>query len=182
MITVCHKHFYNIINGSLFNNLMTVAVFLNTIIMAMDGLFEDEGAIAIMDFVSLIFTYTFIGELTCKLIAMGPLGYLRDKMNIFDGSIVLLSLFELIFMSGGSKAVSAFRSIRIFRTFRVLRVTRLLRSLEFMAVIIQVVSKSIDKLMWVALLSFLLIFIYSLLGMQIYGGQFNYKDDRRFIR
>lgn len=86
-------------------------------------------------------------------------------MNLFDGSIVMLSLFELIFMSGSNKAVSAFRAVRIFRTFRVLRVTRLLRGLAFMSTIISVVSKSIDKLMWVAVLMFLLIFIYSLLGM-----------------
>ena len=57
-------------------------------------------------------------------------------MNLFDGTIVLLSLIELIFMSGGNKAVSAFRAIRIFRVFRVLRVTRLLRGLAFMQTII----------------------------------------------
>lgn len=50
-------------------------------------------------------------------------------MNIFDGLIVSISLIEMIFLSGGSKAVSAFRAVRIFRTFRVLRVTRLLRGL-----------------------------------------------------
>lgn len=64
-----------------------------------------------------------------KVIGLTPLGYVRDKMNIFDGLIVSLSIFEMVFMSGGSKAVSAFRAVRIFRTFRVLRVTRLLRGL-----------------------------------------------------
>ena len=71
-----------------------------------------------------------------KLLAFGPIGYIKDRMNIFDGSIVLLSIFEIIFFSGGSSAVSAFRSVRIIRTFRVLRVTRLLRGLEFMGKII----------------------------------------------
>jgi hypothetical protein len=95
-----HKHFYNLIDGPVFNNLMTLAVFLNTTVLAMDGLFEDEQAIALLDGMNLGFSYTFIIELACKLIAMGPVGYLRDKMNIFDGSIVLLSLFELIFLTG----------------------------------------------------------------------------------
>lgn len=83
----------------------------------------------------------------------------------------MLSVIELAFLSGGSKAISAFRAIRIFRTFRVLRVTRLLRGLAFMGKIIAVLSMSFVKCVWVAVLLFLFIFIYSLLGMQIYGSQ-----------
>ena len=85
-------------------------------------------------------------------------------MNLFDGSIVTISLVEIIFLSGGAKAVSAFRSVRIFRTFRVLRVTKLLRALAFMKVIIGVLSRSLQSFIYIALLLFLFIFIYSLLG------------------
>ena len=85
-------------------------------------------------------------------------------MNMFDGSIVLVSLVELIFLSGGAKAVSAFRSVRIFRTFRVFGVTKLLRSLAFMKVIIGVLSRSLSSFVYIALLLFLFIFIYALLG------------------
>jgi Ion transport protein len=86
-------------------------------------------------------------------------------MNIFDGMIVSLSIFEILFLSGGSKAVSAFRAVRIFRTFRVLRVTRLLRGLEFMGKIVKVINKTLDSFVYIALLLFLFIFIFSLLGM-----------------
>jgi len=30
-----------------------------------------------------------------KLIALSPLGYVRDKMNVFDGFIVLISIIDL---------------------------------------------------------------------------------------
>lgn len=87
-------------------------------------------------------------------------------MNIFDGLIVSISIFELLFLTGGSnKAVSAFRAVRIFRTFRVLRVTRLLRGLQFMGKIVNVVNKTLDSFIYIALLLFLFIFIFSLLGM-----------------
>lgn len=99
-------------------------------------------------------------------------------MNIFDGTIVSISIIEMLFLSGGNSAVSAFRAVRIFRTFRVLRVTRLLRGLAFMSVIIKVVGKVAENIMYIALLLFLFIFIYALLGMQIYGGKFmNLKDN-----
>ncbi len=80
--------------------------------------------------------------MSLKIIGMGIVEYLRDKMNIFDGIIVVLSLVELAMFGGGGKsALSAFRSVRIFRTFRVLRVTRLVRSLQYMRVIMQVISE-----------------------------------------
>ena len=54
--------------------------------------------------------------------------YIRDKMNVFDTIIVILSLVELFVFGGvGDSAISALRSVRIFRIFRVLRVTRLIR-------------------------------------------------------
>jgi len=99
-------------------------------------------------------------------------------MNLFDCGIVIVSLVEQIFLGGGgSKAVSAFRAIRLFRTFRVLRVTKLLRSLAYMKIIVGVVLRSIHKFFLIFILLLLFIFIYSLLGMQIFGGNLNITDN-----
>ncbi len=53
---------------------------------------------------------------------------MRDSFNIFDGSIVLLSLVEIILDNAGSNvsgggfgAISAFRSLRLFRIFKLAR-------------------------------------------------------------
>jgi hypothetical protein len=73
------------------------------------------------------FTIIFSVEMGIKLLALGVEGYLKDVMNCFDGSIVIISLVEIIFLSGTGKSNSAFKSVKIFRTFRVLRVTKLLR-------------------------------------------------------
>ena len=126
-----------------------------------------------MEMMNYSFTMLFTVEMGLKLLAYGINNYLQDTMNMFDGSIVLVSLVELIFLSGGAKAVSAFRSVRIFRTFRVLRVTKLLRSLAFMKVIIGVLSRSLSSFVYIALLLFLFIFIYALLGRQIFAGKLN---------
>ena len=60
-----------------------------------------------------------------------------------------------------------------------LRVTRLLRALAFMKIIINVVGKTISSFMYIAILLFLFIFIYSLLGMQLYGGKFDFSNPPR---
>ena len=156
----------NFARGKLIDNFLTVAVVFNTVLLALDGLFYDLESLAILEILNNILTYIFISEMGLKLIAFTPIGYVRDKMNIFDGTIVSLSIMEMTLLSGGKgKAVSAFRSVRIFRTFRVLRVTRLLRSLKFMTVIIQVLSKTMEKFVYICTLMFLFIIIYALLGM-----------------
>jgi hypothetical protein len=73
-----------------------------------------------------------------KILAIGVVKYLRDKLNYMDGTIVILSLVELIFLSGKG-ALKALRSVRIIRAFRVLRVARLLRGLKSMMNIIAVI-------------------------------------------
>lgn len=106
-----------------------------------------------------------------RIIGSGAAKYLADKMNYMDGTIVILSLVELIFMSG-SGAMGALRSVRIMRVFRVLRVARLLRGMKSMVQIINVISRSIESFIYLAMLLMLFIFIYALLGMQMFGGVF----------
>jgi len=99
-------------------------------------------------------------------------------MNILDGSVVLLSLVEyaMAAISGGGGSLSAFKTIRILRTLRVLRVARLLRALESMQVIIAVLQKSFSSFMYIAMLLFIMCFIFALLGKNFFGGQFNFED------
>jgi hypothetical protein len=166
------RHF---VNGSLFENLMTLAVGMNTVTLALDhhGISESyENVLTQMNFV---FTITFIVEMGLKLIGIGPIGYLKDRMNYLDGAVVLLSIFELAFLSGGG-ALSAFRTVRIMRTFRVLRVARLLKSMQSMQTIMDVIQRSFSSFVYLALLLLLFIFIYALLGMQTFGGKFDFDD------
>jgi hypothetical protein len=69
-----------------------------------------------------------------KVVALGICGYLKDNFNIFDGSLVLLSLVDLILstffsFSGGLSALSAFRSLRLFRILKLARSWENLREL-----------------------------------------------------
>ena len=46
-----------------------------------------------------------------------------------------------------------------------------------MGVIVTVMSRTMQSFIYIALLLFLFIFIYALLGMQLYGGRFNFRDN-----
>ena len=90
----------------------------------------------------------------------------------------MLSLLELFMGSGGGGALSAFRSVRVFRTFRVLRVARILRSLKQMQVIISILSKSASSFAYISVLLMIFIFIFALIGMQIFGNKLNFDGEK----
>lgn len=119
--------------------------------------------------------------MSLKMFGMGIPEYIRDKMNVFDTIIVILSLVEAFVFGGGTgnSAISAFRSVRIFRIFRVLRVTRLIRQLRYMQVIMEVIGKALEDFMYIFFLLILFNYIYALLGMQIFGGKFNFVEATR---
>jgi len=100
------------------------------------------------------------------------MSFFRDVMNLFDTAVVLISMLEIFIGSGGSN-LTALRSIRILRAFRVLRITRMIRSLNYMKIVMGVVTSIITEFIYVFLLLFLFIFIYTLLGMQLFGGVLN---------
>jgi hypothetical protein len=63
----------------------------------------------------------------------------------------------------------------VFRTFRVLRVARLLRFMRSMAVIVGVISRSLESFFYIMVLLLLFNFIFALLGMQVFGGQYEFE-------
>jgi hypothetical protein len=132
--------------------------------MALDGfVVTDDAPYSTMN---VAFTYIFVFDLFIKLIAYG-LNFFGDIMNLFDTLVVVISIVEL---SLGTSNLSALRSIKILRAFRVLRITRLIRSLNYMKIVMGVVTSVINEFIYIFLLLCLFIFIYTLLGMQILGG------------
>lgn len=105
---------------------------INTIVLALEHHGIEDDFSDILKLLNLIFTIIFAVEMTLKLIAFGFRGYFSDSMNYLDGAVVVMSIFEIAFLSDGS-AISAFRALRVFRIFRVIRVARLFRYLDSLA-------------------------------------------------
>jgi len=85
-------------------------------------------------------------------------------MNVFDGFVASMSLLEL--------TISSASNLSFIKVFRVLRVARLLRSIEFMRMIVNIITRALKSFIYIAFLLLLFLFIYSLLGMQLFGGAF----------
>jgi GTPase SAR1 family protein len=173
------KHF---VNSALIDNLMTFFVVCNAVVMAMERHGISDAEEQRNNKFNRVFTWIFITEFVLKMVGLGPQKYVQNSMNIRDGCIVTISLVEIAIGSEGG-ALMALRAIRVLRAARVLRVTRLLRSLREMQRIIKVAGSTGSTFVYMAILLIMFIFIFALLGMQVYGGQFNFvggKPRRNF--
>lgn len=123
-----------LVQSKLFDVFIIFCVIINTVIIGLEGLISEDDYMNISG-LNFIFTIIFTCEMILKMYGLSLAGYLRDKINIFDCVLVVLTLTETIFFdSDRNSAFSAFRTVRLFRTIRVLRMTKLLRSLRYMKV------------------------------------------------
>ena len=178
--TLLRKWMHAFIFSVAMEKFLMLCVLTNTLILTLDGFTSDDTQ-AVLTVFNTTFTLIFVVELCIKLWVLGLKEYVMSTMNLFDAVIVILSIIELTINSMASEsgssgsALSAFRVLRVFRMFRVLRVTRLLRSMKFMKVIVAVIVETAEQYAYIAVILLLFIFIYTLLGMQIYAGNLLYK-------
>ena len=183
LVATTRRYAREFVDSEFISVFLMLSVFMNTVVLGMDGLvpltFNPT-----LDLINTIFTFIFTTELVIKLYGFGIIKYGKDPFNIFDCIIVTLSLVEFAIgqTSGSGGASSGIKAVRVFRIFRVLRVTRLLRSLKFMKVIIDVIRGTIEQFVYIALLTFLFIFIFTLIGMQVFGGKFSFQKPTDYNR
>lgn len=144
LIQAMRRRVKGFVHSSFFDNIVMLCVIINTGILSLDGIVTSTSGLNTMSQMNLIFTIIFTIDMMLKIIGEGIGEYVSEKMNIFDGFIVCLSLFELIFLSGSGSSFSAFRAVRILRVFRVLRVARLIRSLKFMKLMITALGSAVQ--------------------------------------
>lgn len=125
---------------------------------------------------NLFFTFVFFSEMILKIIGYNLINYCRNSMNLLDAIVVILSLIEFFVISGKSGTFNAFRVIRIFRIFRILRVLKIFRYLKSMVELLKIISESLSEFFYLFCLLLLFCVIFSLLGMQIFGGNFNFTE------
>ena len=88
-------------------------------------------------------------------------------MNLLDGFVVFVSIFELAYIASqsGTESASAFATVKMFRVLRVFRIARLLRGLESMQTILGVMGRSYKSFLYITILLAVFVVIFSLLGM-----------------
>ncbi|KRZ04279.1 Voltage-dependent calcium channel type A subunit alpha-1 [Trichinella zimbabwensis] len=126
------------------------------------------------DYAEWTFLGIFLFEMLFKMFGLGIGTYFQSSFNIFDFVVITGSLFEVIWeeLKGGSFGISVLRALRLLRIFKV---TKYWTSLRNLVVSLMNSMRSIISLLF---LLFLFILIFALLGMQLFGGEFNFPEGR----
>ncbi|KAM8848295.1 LOW QUALITY PROTEIN: sodium channel protein type 4 subunit alpha B-like [Synchiropus picturatus] len=149
-----------------FDLAITTCIILNTVFMAMEHYPMTEHFEELLSVGNLVFTGIFTAEMVLKLLAMDPYFYFQVGWNIFDSIIVTMSLVEL--------GLANVQGLSVLRSFRLMRVFKLAKSWPTLNMLIKIIGNSVGALGNLTLVLAIIVFIFAVVGMQLFGK--SYKD------
>ncbi|XP_032666769.1 voltage-dependent calcium channel type A subunit alpha-1 isoform X2 [Odontomachus brunneus] len=161
----------NSVKSQQFYWFVIVLVFFNTVCVAVEHYDQPKWLTDFLFYAEFVFLALFMMEMFIKMYALGPRTYFESSFNRFDCIVILGSIFEVIWsaLKSGSFGLSVLRALRLLRIFKVTKYWKSLRNL-----VISLLS-SMRSIISLLFLLFLFILIFALLGMQLFGGQFNFE-------
>ncbi|XP_059359002.1 voltage-dependent L-type calcium channel subunit alpha-1D isoform X4 [Carassius carassius] len=169
----CRRKCRAVVKSTIFYWLVILLVFLNTLTISSEHYNQPDWLTEVQGVANKVLLALFTSEMLIKMYSLGLQAYFVSLFNRFDcfvvcGGIVETILVEIEIMS--PLGISVFRCVRLLRIFKV---TRHWASLSNLVASLLNSMKSIASLL---LLLFLFIIIFSLLGMQLFGGKFNFDE------
>ncbi|XP_076283647.1 sodium voltage-gated channel paralytic isoform X10 [Lasioglossum baleicum] len=149
---------------------ITLCIVVNTLFMALDHHDMDKDMERVLKTGNYFFTATFGIEAGMKLIAMSPKYYFQEGWNIFDFIIVALSLLEL--------GLEGVQGLSVLRSFRLLRVFKLAKSWPTLNLLISIMGRTVGALGNLTFVLCIIIFIFAVMGMQLFGKNYTDNVDR----
>ncbi|XP_033734222.1 sodium channel protein para-like isoform X6 [Pecten maximus] len=146
---------------------ITICILVNTAFMGADHYGMSENLENILKNGNYVFTAIFATEAFLKVIALGPVVYLKDRWNCFDGIIVFLSFLEL--------ALDGVSGLSVLRSFRLLRVFKLAKSWPTLNMLISIVAKTVGTLGNLTFVLGIVVFIFAVMGQQLFAESYTFE-------
>merc|ERR1719264_1957782 len=167
-------------NHSYFGNVVLLCIMVSSAMLAAeDPLNSQSPRNNILNYFDYFFTTIFTIELILKIIAYGFIlhknAFCRSGFNLLDMLVVAVSLISFVFSSG---AISVVKILRVLRVRRPLRAINRAKGLKHVVQCVIVAVKTISNIM---LVTILLIFMFAVIGVQMFKGKFFMCSDRSKI-
>ncbi|XP_072155545.1 muscle calcium channel subunit alpha-1 isoform X4 [Bemisia tabaci] len=155
--------------------LIIILVFLNTGVLATEHYHQPEWLDEFQEVTNMFFIALFTMEMLLKMYSLGFQGYFVSLFNRFDCFVVIGSISEMVLTHTNIMPPLGVSVLRCVRLLRVFKVTKYWRSLSNL---VASLLNSIQSIASLLLLLFLFIVIFALLGMQVFGGKFNFDPSQ----
>ncbi|XP_075578339.1 voltage-dependent L-type calcium channel subunit alpha-1S isoform X3 [Pelecanus crispus] len=163
----------NVVKSKFFYWLVILLVALNTLSIASEHHFQPEWLTRVQDNANRVLLALFVAEMLLKMYALGLRQYFMSLFNRFDCFVVCAGILETILVELGTLSPLGISVLRCIRLLRIFKITRYWTSLSNLVASLLNSVRSIASLL---LLLFLFIIVFALLGMQLFGGKFDFED------
>uniref|UniRef100_A0A803VL38 Voltage-dependent L-type calcium channel subunit alpha n=1 Tax=Ficedula albicollis TaxID=59894 RepID=A0A803VL38_FICAL len=163
----------DVVKSKFFYWLVILMVALNTLSIASEHHFQPEWLTQVQDNANRLLLALFVAEMLLKMYALGLRQYFMSLFNRFDCFVVCSGILETILVELGTLSPLGISVLRCIRLLRIFKITRYWTSLSNLVASLLNSVRSIASLL---LLLFLFIIVFALLGMQLFGGKFDFED------
>ena len=165
---------FHVVTHARFEVTIACVIFLNTLVLAADGYGLSPLQANFLNLLNTLCALIFVAEAAAKLAGIGFVAYFLDPWHTFDFSIVLMTLAEwvilLLSIIIDTPTPTVMRILRLVRVARVLRTLRALRWARGLVTMLSLLVLSLPALANTLGIFLLLLFVYSLLGMALFGN------------
>jgi hypothetical protein len=164
----------NVLTHPAFNMFFAGWIIANIVALAMDEYNISNEKAHNLEIANHVCTFVFLLELVVKQVGKTPKEFWMDFFTIFDVTVVVAGILE--FLGWAGSGMRALKIFRVFRLFRVLRVLKIISWLEPLRTVLTVMIATLGDLVYILLLLLMFVFIFTILGMQMFGGLYLEQD------
>jgi len=157
---------FKVIVSDTFETAILAGILLNVLVMAMTHVDMTDSWVNGLFAANTAFAAVFLIEAILKLFALYPKQYFSDSWNVFDFSVVCLSIVGFT-ITVSTDASATYLSL--LRIFRVARIFRLIPKAKGLRTLFQTLVYSLPALVNVGSVLFLFFFIFAVCGMNLFG-------------
>lgn len=127
-----------------------------------------------------VFFLHFLPSLNRQVVASGmfngPNAYFNSGWNIMDGSLVTISIIDLLMSLLSHSSPRIFGILRVFRLLRSLRPLRVINRAPGLKLVVQTLLSSLRPIGNIVLICCTFFIIFGILGVQLFKGTFYYCE------
>ncbi|XP_075051737.1 voltage-dependent L-type calcium channel subunit alpha-1S [Mixophyes fleayi] len=162
-----------LVKSRFFYWLVIIIILVNTVTIATEHHHQPKTLTLAQDIANQVLLALFTMEMILKIYALGFQSYFMSLFNRFDCFVVCTGLLEVLLVSSNIMSPLGISVLRCIRLLRIFKITRYWTSLNNLVASLLNSVRSIASLL---LLLFLFMIIFALLGMQMFGGKFDFED------